>query len=96
MSNNTTIFLKDYQVPAYLINRTELSFELETQVKQDTVTIVKSRLEILRNDKSRQADKSLRLHGQSLQLKSIMLNGQILSQQDYQVDLDCSYIYYTK
>ena len=29
MSNNTTIYLKDYQYPVYVINRTELSFELE-------------------------------------------------------------------
>ena len=72
MSNQKTIYLKDYQQPAYVINRTELSFELETTVsdssdKPEVVTIVKSRLEILRNEKSESHDDAVRLAGQQLQ-----------------------------
>ncbi len=89
MSNNSTIYLKDYQYPAYVINRTELSFELETTVltadnESETVTIVKSRLEVLRNHKADERDETLRLHGQGLLLKSVFLNGQPLSELDYQ------------
>jgi len=89
MSNKKTIYLKDYQQPAYVINRTELSFELEMNVAhpgsaQQIVTIVKSRLEILRNNQSECQDEVLRLDGQDLQLKSVLLNGQPLTEQDYQ------------
>lgn len=91
MTNDKTIYLKNYQPPAYLINRTDLDFELETPVvkangEKDTVTIVKSRLEILRNDEAIHSDKMLRLHGQDLQLKAILLNGNKLSEKDYQCD----------
>ncbi len=89
MTNKKTIYLKDYQQPAYVINRTELSFELEMNVAlpesdQQIVTIVKSRLEILRNEQSECQDEVLRLDGQDLQLKSVLLNGQPLTEQDYQ------------
>jgi aminopeptidase N len=89
MNNQKTIYLKDYQQPAYVINRTELSFELETTIsdssdKPEVVTIVKSRLEILRNEKSESHDDALRLAGQNLQLKSVLLNGQPLAGEDYQ------------
>ena len=89
MTNKKTIYLKDYQQPAYVINRTELSFELEmnvalTESAQQIVTIVKSRLEIVRNDQSECKDDVLRLDGQDLQLKSVLLNGQPLTEQSYQ------------
>lgn len=89
MNNQKTIYLKDYQQPAYVINRTELSFELETTVSDssgepEVVTIVKSRLEILRNEKLESHDDALRLAGQNLQLKSVLLNGQPLAGEDYQ------------
>ena len=89
MSNNTTIYLKDYQYPSYVINRTELSFELEMMVlneqgETENVTIVKSRLEVLRNHKADFRDETLKLNGQGLTLKSILLDGQPLSELDYQ------------
>ncbi|MBE9526980.1 MAG: aminopeptidase N [Proteobacteria bacterium] len=90
---NPTIYLKDYQPPAFFIKTTELFFELETQLEnnneaneQEVVTIVRSRLEFIRNNTIDESKSSLRLHGQSLQLKSIMLDGQRLSDQDYQRD----------
>ncbi len=88
MSNNNTIYLKDYQYPVYIINRTELSFELEMTVPVGndfaTVTIVKSRLEILRNHKADSRDETLTLNGQGLEPKSILLNGQPLSELDFE------------
>ncbi|MCN4144302.1 MAG: aminopeptidase N [Thiohalomonas sp.] len=89
MNKQKTIYLKDYQQPPYVINRTELSFELETTVSDssgepEVVTIVKSRLEILRNEKLESYDDALRLSGQNLQLKSVLLNAQPLAGEDYQ------------
>jgi hypothetical protein len=53
MTDKKTIYLKDYKKPSYIIDRTELSFELETTLvidggQEERVTLVKSRLEILR------------------------------------------------
>ncbi len=92
--SNKTIYLKDYQPPAYVINRTDLNFELEAEVQKvsdqetvtDIVTIVKSRLEILRTDKAKAGDYSLRLHGQNLDLQSVRINGQPLTDSDYMLD----------
>jgi len=98
MSNNTTVYLKDYQPPAYVINKTELSFELEVTVTDDNgsndiVTIVKSRLEILRNKNTEHSDDALKLLGQALDLKAISLNGQKLSEQDYRVQDEVLTVY---
>ena len=86
-NTNNTIYLNDYQPPAFFINKTELTFELETQTaEQDVVTIVRSRLGFLRNKDRNKSDDSLRLHGQSLQLKSISIDGEALSPQAYERD----------
>lgn len=88
--SNKTIYLKDYQPPAYVINRTELSFELETTVtegdKTDTVTIVKSRLDISRTKYAKAGDNALKLQGHNLQLKSLILDGKSLSDKDFLLD----------
>ena len=80
IDKNPTIYLKDYQPPAFFINKTELNFELETQPESaaedlsqtEVVTIVRSRLSLLRNNSRENSESSLTLHGQSLQLKSII------------------------
>ena len=56
-----TIYLKDYRRPAYLINRTELHFELH-----EDYVLVSSRLHMLR-DAQVARDESLQLHGQNLE-----------------------------
>lgn len=97
--SNNTIYLKDYQLPVYLINKTDLVFELETMVNkelnkevnegtdsQEIVTIVTSRLEFIRNSDSDSDDQALKLHGQSLCLKSIVMDGKQLSEDDYDYD----------
>ncbi len=90
---NPTIYLKDYQPPAFFIKTTELFFELGAQPEnnneaneQEVVTIVHSRLEFVRNNTIVKSESSLRLHGESLQLKYIMLDGQLLSEHDYHRD----------
>jgi aminopeptidase N len=74
-----TIFLKDYQPPAYYISRTELDFELH-----EDHTLVKSRLHLWRNPEA--ADNApLVLHGQELELLEVLLDGEPLGSDDYKL-----------
>ncbi len=75
-----TIFLTDYQQPAYWIDQTELTFHLA-----DEATEVVSRLSIRRND-AVDATGVLVLDGQQLTLLSVVLDGEVLSEADYQCD----------
>ncbi|MEH6634492.1 MAG: aminopeptidase N [Halioglobus sp.] len=81
-ANPGTIYLKDYQRPAYLINRTELHFELT----EDHV-VVSSRLHLLRDAQIAQ-DESLELQGQGLELLAVTVDGIELSQDEYQATAD--------
>ncbi|MEH6569931.1 MAG: aminopeptidase N [Halioglobus sp.] len=73
-----TIFLKDYQPPAYLISRTELDFELF-----EDHALVHSKLSMFRNPEGA-ADSELVLHGQDLTLLSVKLDGVTLAEDAYQ------------
>ncbi|MDG1946140.1 MAG: aminopeptidase N [Halioglobus sp.] len=81
-ASSGTVFLKDYTPPPYLINRTELHFEL-----YDECAIVSSRLHLLRDD-SASEDTSLELHGQELELLSVSVDGVELSADQYHVSED--------
>jgi aminopeptidase N len=73
------IYLKDYQVPAYLIDETELRFELE-----DEQTLVHSRLKVRANPESSLQRAPLALHGhESLELCRLAIDGVELSAGDY-------------
>ncbi|MFT6889118.1 MAG: aminopeptidase N [Halioglobus sp.] len=74
-----TIFLEDYQAPAYFISRTKLDFELH-----EDHTVVVATLHIWRNPESAAAQ-DLVLHGQELELLSIALDGEDIPEQDYSV-----------
>lgn len=71
-----TIYLKDYQKPSFLVE----SINLDIQVYDDH-TIVDSTLVM-----KRQTTGALVLLGRDLELKSIQLNGQILSAAQYDLD----------
>jgi aminopeptidase N len=75
------IYLADYQVPEFLIDKTELSFVLEAES-----TRVSSKLSMRRNPKSASKDAPLTLHGQEMSLERVALNGQVLTNGQYQVD----------
>jgi aminopeptidase N len=79
-----TIYLKDYQLPAFVIELTELHFELG-----ETATHVRSRLHLRRNPEllGNQQD-ALRLDGQDMQLVWLKLNDQTLTEQNYSTDED--------
>ncbi len=81
-SQPKTIRLEDYRPPLYLIDKTELRFELG-----EAETLVKAALQFRRNPKvaSSPADNTLRLHGQELDLRSLAIDGQALSAEQYQL-----------
>jgi aminopeptidase N len=73
------IYLKDYQVPAFLIDHTELRFELEA-----SRTLVKARLTMRCNPDSQQKARVLELQGdKALRLCRVSVNDQVLNEQDY-------------
>jgi len=75
-----TIYLKDYQVPEYLIEKTELVFELNEEDCK-----VSSRLHIRRNPNTQSKQSDLFLHGGSeLDLKQVALDGVVLASDRYQ------------
>ena len=74
-----TIFLNDYQPPAYLISRTELDFEL-----YEDHALVHSTLFMFRNPEGA-ADSELVLHGQDFTLMSVKLDGATLPEEAYQI-----------
>tara|TARA_R110000823_G_scaffold132777_7_gene261280 strand:+ start:5233 stop:7890 length:2658 start_codon:yes stop_codon:yes gene_type:complete len=81
-ANPPTIYLKDYRPPEYLINRTELHFELH-----EDHAIVSSKLHLLR-DPAVAPETPLELHGQSLELLSVALDRETLPAERYSVDAD--------
>lgn len=83
MSLNTTpqpVLLKDYQVPAYLIESTELRFELE-----ENQTLVRAKLTMRCNPQSQQSRPALELFGhEELELCRLSINDHVLRAEDYQ------------
>ncbi|UOB51403.1 aminopeptidase N [Acinetobacter junii] len=73
-----TIYLKDYQKPSFLVE----SINLDIQVYDDH-TIVDSTLVM-----KRQAIGALVLLGRDLELKSIQLNGELLTADQYELDTE--------
>jgi aminopeptidase N len=74
-----TIYLSDYQPTDYQVDSIELYFDLH-----ETKTLVKSKLLI----KKRFATKNLQalqLNGENLLLKSVAINGEVLSSNDYEL-----------
>ncbi len=75
------IYLKDYQVPDFLIEKTDLVFAIEEA--QVTVT---STLLVARNPDSSNTETPLVLHGQALDLVSVSIDGRELAPEEFQVD----------
>ncbi|MHA3079611.1 aminopeptidase N [Acinetobacter sp. ANC 5502] len=73
-----TVYLKDYQKPSFLVD----SIDLDIRVYDDH-TIVDATLNI-----KRQTAGDLVLLGRDLELKSIRLNGDLLSETEYQLDAE--------
>ena len=79
-SKPAAIFLKDYQVPDFLIDRTQLKFELDAER-----TRVTANLSVRRNPESENNAADLVLHGQEMQLEAISIDGIALDKSRYRV-----------
>jgi len=78
-----TIYLKDYQPPAYLVNSIELIFDLAANS-----TIVHSTIRFQRNKDVADSTVPLKLDGHDLLLKSVILDGRELGETQYVRDND--------
>jgi aminopeptidase N len=76
-----TTYLKDYKPPQYLIETTELDFDLH-----EDHAIVASKLLFKRNNSiSIDNEASLVLHGHELVLEELCINGKQVGEEDYQI-----------
>ena len=75
------IRLRDYKVPPYLIPKIKLQFELGEES-----TEVQSTLSVQKNPLVEDQNSLMCLHGESLELLELKLNGSALSKADYQKD----------
>jgi aminopeptidase N len=76
-----TIYLKDYQPPAYRIETVNLQFDLE-----ETKTRVRSTLTVVCNHDRKDGIRPLVLNGEDLLLLSIRLDGQLMQGHDYKLE----------
>ncbi len=75
-----TIYLKDYCPPDFLIDRTDLKFELK-----ETSTLVLAKLSVRKNSAAGAHQRPIQLNGEGLRLKSVALNGVVLDESEYQL-----------
>ena len=80
-SQGKTVFLRDYNLPDYLIDETQLVFELH-----EDYTLVISRLRMRRNPAAPPGRTPLVLEGRNLQLRELKLDGKVLAPPVYEVD----------
>src|SRR5690606_21210027 len=78
-----TVYLRDYRVPDYLIDETHLDVQLFEQE-----TLVHARLVMRRNPEAQTASAPLVLDGRQLELLEVVLDGQVLSADRYEVAKD--------
>jgi len=75
------IHLKDYKVPPFLIDKTELTFDLD-----ESVTIVTSRLHMRRNPASKQGNAPLVLDGgEDVKLVAVAIDNYQLPEAEYRI-----------
>ncbi|MES2603945.1 MAG: aminopeptidase N [Pseudomonadota bacterium] len=80
-SQGKTVFLRDYHVPDFLIDDTQLIFELH-----ETETFVSSRLKMRRNPAAQTPQAPLVLQGRALELLEVKVGSKVLAANEYQID----------
>jgi aminopeptidase N len=78
-----SVYLKDYQPPAFLVEEIRLRFELDP-----VATRVTNRMVVARNPQVPGAGDTLELPGQNLELKAVRVDGVELGPDDYQLDAE--------
>jgi aminopeptidase N len=82
-SQGKTVYLRDYRVPDFLIDETQLIVELF-----ELETLVSSRLTVRRNPAANTPQAPLVLQGRAMELREVKLNGRVLSASEYHVDAE--------
>ena len=77
----TTIYLKDYTVPAFLIPEVELDISLF-----DDDALVRAKLDVKRNNAAAQPDGALQLDVDELVVEEVSLDGRALARDQYTLD----------
>jgi aminopeptidase N len=80
-SQGKTVYLRDYRAPDYLIDETQLVFELH-----EDYTLVSSRLRMRRNPAASPGPAPLVLDGKHLLLQEVKLDGRTLESSAYELD----------
>ncbi|MFP4611734.1 MAG: aminopeptidase N [Thiohalophilus sp.] len=80
-SGPNVVYLKDYTPPAYLIDNVDLHFDLDAAATQ-----VRATLNVRRNSEHPDANAPLSLDGSHLELLSLRLEGEPLSEGQYRLD----------
>src|SRR5688572_16004935 len=78
-----TVYLRDYQVPEFLFDEVDLSFDLGEEETQ-----VKSRIKVRRNPETKTVAAPLILNGEELELDSVLINKTLVSPSEYLVSED--------
>lgn len=78
--NPQAVFLRDYQVPNFLIDTVYLHFDIH-----DDKTVVKAILKMQRHPEAVDQNAALVLVGEDLALESVALDGSLLSEHEYEV-----------
>ncbi len=81
MTTHDPVYLKDYRPPPYRITTVKLVFDLF-----EDKALVRSRLEIVRNEHSSEKDAPLFLHGQELKLLSLTMDGRALGPSEFSIN----------
>ncbi len=79
MSDPRTVYLKDYQAPAYGVPRVQLQVEILEGITRVSADLTVSRAA------TTPAGTPLRLHGVNLTLKSLAINGYALTEEQYEI-----------
>lgn len=80
MSKNKEIRLSDYVLPAFLIDNVDLDID----IREDHARVT-SHLKLRRNPQHKNKKAALFLNGENQRLLGVVLNGRVLSTQDYQL-----------
>jgi aminopeptidase N len=77
----TTVYLRDYTPPAFLISAIDLDIDL-----QEDHACVRARLSVHRNPQAAQGNAPLVLDGDELELESVAIDGRTLAAGEYRLD----------
>jgi aminopeptidase N len=79
----SAVHLGDYRPPEFLIDRTDLRFDLDPEA-----TVVQAVLQLRRNPAATRGDGDLRLNGELIELERVAIDGHELTPSEYALDAE--------